>query len=118
MEVEPPVATLPDRAAAVSYTHLVRLKGQDIFAREMQPTELRRRVGNAQALLLAAGKTQSALFQAVLDLVPEGGTLQGAFHQLVQLCPVSYTHLDVYKRQEQFQLNYIKNQIWLSCRFR
>ena len=27
--------------------------------------------GNAQALLLAAGKAQSALFQAVLDLVPE-----------------------------------------------
>ena len=47
--------------------------------------------GNAQALLLAAGKAQSTLFQAVLDLVPEGGTLQGAFHQLVQLCLVVHT---------------------------
>ena len=40
---------------------------------------------DAQALLLAAGKAQSALLQAVLDLVPEGSALQGAFHQLVKL---------------------------------
>lgn len=40
---------------------------------------------NAQALLLAAGKAQGALFQAVFHLVPEGGAPQGAFHQLIQL---------------------------------
>ena len=41
--------------------------------------------GDAKALLLAAGKAQRALFQAVLHFVPEGRTPQRAFHQLIQL---------------------------------
>ncbi len=41
--------------------------------------------GDAQALLLAAGEAQRALFQAVFHLVPEGSAPQGAFHQLIQL---------------------------------
>ena len=40
---------------------------------------------DAQPLLLAAGKTQSILFQPVFYLVPDGGVPEGALHDLVQL---------------------------------
>src|SRR5699024_2481570 len=44
----------------------------------------RQRAGDAQALLLAAGEAEGALFQAVLDLVPDGRAAQGLFHDVVQ----------------------------------
>ena len=46
--------------------------------------------GDAQTLLLAAGKAQRALFQAVLHLVPQGRAPQAAFHQLVQLSLIAH----------------------------
>ena len=45
----------------------------------------RQRAGDAQALLLAAGKAQRTLLQPVLHLVPDGGAAQALLHQLVQL---------------------------------
>ena len=105
----------------------VRLKGEDIFAREMELTDLRRRVGMVfqkanpfpmsiydnitygpklhgvrnkaeldelvESSLRGAALwdevkdrlKKSALFQAILHLVPQGCAPQRAFHQLVQL---------------------------------
>ena len=46
--------------------------------------------GDAQALLLAARQAQGALFQPVLDLVPQGRAPQAALDDLVQLGLVAH----------------------------
>ena len=45
--------------------------------------------GDAQPLVLAAGKSQGRLVQAVLDLVPQGGPVKALFHRLVQRAAVA-----------------------------
>ena len=39
--------------------------------------------GDAEALLLTAGKRETALLQIVLDLIPEGRAAQRRFHQFI-----------------------------------
>ena len=41
--------------------------------------------GDAEALLLAAGEGEAGLLQVVLHLVPEGGALEGALDQVVEV---------------------------------
>ncbi len=43
--------------------------------------------GDAEALLLAAGEAQGVLLEAILDLVPDGGTPQALLADLVQNAP-------------------------------
>ena len=44
-----------------------------------------KRAGDAQPLLLSAGKTECALFEPVLEFIPDGGILQARFDNLIQL---------------------------------
>ena len=44
----------------------------------------RQGAGDAQALLLPAGKAQGALLQPVLHFIPDGGGTQALFHDLIQ----------------------------------
>ena len=48
----------------------------------------RKRAGNAKALLLAAGKAEGRLFQAVLHLIPQSGAAKRLFNDLVELALV------------------------------
>ena len=43
------------------------------------------RTRDAKSLLLTTGKAQSALVQAILDLVPDSGAFQRIFYNLIQL---------------------------------
>ncbi len=43
------------------------------------------RPGDAQALLLAARQAEGAVFEPVLDLVPEGGAAQAALDDRIEL---------------------------------
>ena len=73
------------KAEAVSYTHL------DVYKRQVL-AELLAVVEQRQALI----QGEQRLGAARLDPTDHVGDLQGL---LVILVPVSYTHLDVYKRQ-------------------
>ena len=44
--------------------------------------------GDAKPLLLTTGHSQGILLQTVLDFVPDCGTAQGLFHDVIQLCLV------------------------------
>ena len=51
----------------------------------------RQRPGNAKPLLLSARKSERALFQPVLHLIPHGRATQALFHQCIQLAMLFYT---------------------------
>ena len=61
-----------------------RIQGAGGFVHQQDLRFHRQSPGNAETLLLTAGKTQRRFFQPILHFIPDGGVFQRSFHDLIE----------------------------------